>query len=239
MYRINCDALRLGLMPETVNEQSAGQTTRRYDASRRRAAAAQTRTNILDTARGLFLSQGYAATTVAEIARGAGVVPDTVYTVVGRKPAMFRELIELALSGTDQPIPGAQRDYVARMRAEDDARRKLAIYADAVTAIQGRLAPLFLVLRDAAALDGDLRSLWDEITARRAENMRRLAADLVSTGATRTDLTVEEIADIVWTMNSSEYYSMLVTSRGWTSDRFSNWLHDAWCRLLLDPTHAV
>ncbi|EON34276.1 putative transcriptional regulator, TetR family protein [Gordonia terrae C-6] len=235
-------------MPDAVNgrsdgaatSRSPGQHTRRYDTSRRRAAAAQTRSRILDTARGLFLSQGYAATTVAAIARGAAVSPDTVYTVVGRKPAVFRELIELALSGTDQPVPGAQRDYVARMLAEDDARRKLAIYAHAVTAIQGRLAPLFLVLRDAAALDTDLRDLWEEITERRAENMRRLAADLASTGATRTDLTVEEIADIVWTMNSSEYYSMLVTDRGWTPDRFSNWLHDAWCRLLLsDPTHPV
>ncbi|MCR5976232.1 TetR family transcriptional regulator [Gordonia jinghuaiqii] len=220
--------------PDTVaGGRVPGQRARKYDASRRRAAAAQTRAHILDTARELFVTRGYAATTVAEIARRAGVVPDTVYTAVGRKPALFRELIELALSGTDRPVPGARRDYVARMRAEIDARRKLAVYAEAVTAIQGRLAPLFLVLRDAAAADADLRGLWDEITRRRADNMRLLAADLASTGATRTDLTIDEIADIVWTMNSSEYYSMLVTDRGWSEERFAQWLLDAWCRLLL------
>lgn len=223
-------------MSEAVNEQLPEQRPRKYDASRRRAAAARTRVHILDAARELFVTRGYAATTVAEIARRAGVVPDTVYTAVGRKPALFRELIELALSGTDQPVPGAQRDYVARMQAEADARRKLAVYAEAVTDIQGRLAPLFLVLRDAAALDPNLRELWDEITRRRADNMRLLAIDLASTGGTRTDLTVDEIADIVWTMNSSEYYSMLVTDRDWSADRFRQWLFDAWCRLLLaDP----
>ena len=41
---------------------------RRYDATRRRAQAAQTRTTILDAARRLFLEDGYAATTVPRVA---------------------------------------------------------------------------------------------------------------------------------------------------------------------------
>ncbi|MFW0784750.1 helix-turn-helix domain-containing protein [Gordonia sp. CPCC 206044] len=220
----------------TAPEPGAGDTgreTRRYDSTRRRAAAAQTRSRVLATARELFMANGYAATTIADIARGAGVVADTVYATVGRKPALFRELIELALSGTDEPVPGAQREYAVRMRAEPDVRSKLAIYAEAVTAIQSRLAPLFLVLREAAAVDPDLRELWDEITLRRATNMRALAADLASGGQLRADLGVDEVADVIWTMNSSEYYAMLVFDREWQPERFTSWLHDAWCRLLL------
>ena len=64
--------------------------------------------------------------------------------------------------------------------------------------------------------------------------MRLLAADLVATGATRPDLTVEQIADIIWTMNSAEYYALLVLDRGWAPDRFRAFVQDAWCRLLLD-----
>lgn len=206
---------------------------RRYDASGRQRAAAETRLRILDSARDLFVADGYAATTVAAIAGAAGVAVDTVYATVGTKPALFRELIELALSGGDRPVPGAERDYVRRMRDEPDTAGKLAIYAAAVTAIQGRLAPLFRTLDAAAAADGQLAALWQEITDRRVANMRLLAADLAAAGGIRADLTLDEVADIVWTMNGSEYYTRLVTERGWTPERFERWLHDAWCRLLL------
>jgi hypothetical protein len=63
--------------------------------------------------------------------------------------------------------------------------------------------------------------------------MRLLADDLISTNSIRTDLTRNEIADIIWTMNSSEYYAMLVLERGWSPERYETWLLDAWTRLLL------
>jgi AcrR family transcriptional regulator len=207
--------------------------TRRYDSSRRQAAAAETRRRILASARELFLARGYAATTVALIARRADVAPDTVYATVGPKPLLFRELIETALSGDERAVEGSQREYAVRMRAEPLAARKLAIYAHAVTDLQGRLAPLFLVLRNAAASHEELARLWHEITERRARNMRLLADDLLSTGSLRADLSRNEIADVIWTMNSSEYYAMLVFERGWPPARFQTWLLDAWTRLLL------
>ena len=213
-------------MPEDVK-------TRHYDVSRRRAAAAQTRQRILESAGALFREGGYTGTTITAIAERAHVAPDTVYATVGPKPALFRELIETALSGTDRAVEGRDRDYAVRMRAEPDARRKLAIYAEAVTALQGRLAPLFLVLREAAAAHPELGRLWQEITERRSRNMRQLAADVAVSGSLREDLSLDEVADIIWTMNSSEYYAMLVLDRAWTPERFSTWLHDAWCRLLL------
>jgi AcrR family transcriptional regulator len=224
---------KVGTVPPHVNENPQ---PRRYDASGRRRAAAATRARILDAARGCFLRDGYAATTVATIAARAGVAPDTVYASVGPKPKLFRELIENALSGTDHPVPGPERDYVAAMRAEPDQRERLRIYADAVTAIQGRLAPLFLVLREASAADTELAALWREISARRAANMRHLVDDLATAGPLRPDLTREEAADLIWSTNSSEYYAALVHDRHWTAERFAALLHQTWCRLLLpDP----
>lgn len=63
--------------------------------------------------------------------------------------------------------------------------------------------------------------------------MRLLAADLTSTNALRPELTLDEVADIIWTMNSSEYYAMVVHERGWSPERYEAWLYDAWTRLLL------
>ena len=61
------------------------------------------------------------------------------------------------------------------------------------------------------------------------------AADLRATGELRGDLTDDEVADILWSMNSAEYRVLLVGERGWSAERFGAWLADAWTRTLLEP----
>lgn len=207
---------------------------RRYDQTQRAEQAARTRRAVLDAAGELFTRQGYRPTTVGEIAGRAAVSVDTVYATVGRKPAVLRELVETALSGGEQAVPAQQRDYVHRIREAVAAREKVAIYATAVTGIQQRLAPIFLALREAAVTDADCASLWSEISARRARNMREFAADLRETGELRADLSDEEVADIVWSMNAAEYWALLVGERHWSPEQFRGWLTDAWTRLLLE-----
>jgi AcrR family transcriptional regulator len=205
-----------------------------YDASGRKAAAETTRHAILNAARSIFLERGYAGATMSMIAEQAGIALDTVYAAVGKKPALFRLLVETAISGLDEAVPAEQRDYVRAIRAEADAAAKLKIYAAALGAIQPRLAPVFKVLQAAAAQDPDLYALWQEISRRRAANMRLFAQDLAATGQTRGDLSIERIADIIWSMNAPEYFLLLVEQRGWTADEFAQWIADAWMRLLLD-----
>jgi hypothetical protein len=62
---------------------------------------------------------------LAEIAARAEVAVDTVYETAGRKPHLFRELIEAAISGADRAVPALERDYVARVRATPTAVDKL------------------------------------------------------------------------------------------------------------------
>ena len=94
---------------------------RAYDSSSRKEAAKATRQSIFDAARRLFLERGYAGTTMPAIAQAAGVALDTVYATVGKKPTLFRLLIETAISGRDEAVPAEERDYVRAIRAEPDA----------------------------------------------------------------------------------------------------------------------
>lgn len=207
---------------------------RAYDSSSRKEAARLTHQQILDAARNVFLDQGYAAATMPAIAQAAGVALDTVYATVGKKPALFRLLIEMAISGKDGAVPVDERDFVQAIRAETDAAGKLRIYAAALRSIQQRLAPLFRVLQGAAPLDLELAALWQSISQRRAKNMRLFAADLSATGRLRPHLSVARAADIIWSMNSPEFYLLLVEQRGWSPKEFEDWLVDAWIRLLLE-----
>ncbi len=207
--------------------------TRLYRSALRDEQARRTRRAILSAARRLFVARGYAGTTVAAVAAEAGVAVDTVYASIGPKAALFRLLYETAISGTEEALPPEERAYVRRIRAAVTAREKLEVYAAAVAEIAERLAPLDLVLRDAAAGAPELATLRAEIGARRARNMRRFAADLAVTGELRPDLGVDELADVVWATNSAELHAQLVGERGWPPDRFGRWLADTWCRLFL------
>ncbi len=207
--------------------------SRPYDNASRQAQSVETRQRILDVARALIVERGYRAATVSEIARRADVHVDTVYALLGRKPVLLRELIEQAISGTDRAVAAEERDYVKAVMAEPDPSRKLAIYARAMRDIQERMAPLHLALRDASATEPEARQVWQEISDRRAANMRKLVQDLRDSGGLRTDLSIEEAADVVWATNSSELYVLLTAERSWSPDRYESWLADSWCRLLL------
>jgi AcrR family transcriptional regulator len=219
--------------------QSAQKKTamkRAYDSTTRREGAEATRQAILGAAHAIFAERGYAGTTKPAIAQAAGIALDTVYASVGKKPALFALLVETAISGTDVAIPAAERNYVRAIRAEPAAPRKLAIYAAALRRIQERLAPLFRVLQEAAPLDPALGEMWNHIAERRAKNMRLLAQELAATGQLKHGLSVEMAADILWSMNSPEYYLLLVEQRGWKPETLEQWLSEAWCRLLLDES---
>ncbi len=147
---------------------------RAYHSPRRVAAAAATRQAILTAAPSEFLRNGYTATTIAGIARAANVAVDTVYASVGRKPALFRQLIETSIAGQDQAVPVGEGESVRQIRSMATASDKIEVYASTIAAIHQRLAPLFLALREAATANPELGELWAQVADRRARNMREL-----------------------------------------------------------------
>lgn len=216
----------------TVARDVKRTASRNYDNANRRARSDETRTRILDAARTAFTGRGYRATTIAEIARGADVHVDTIYELVGRKPAILRELIERAISGTDRPVEPRDRSYVKAMQAEPDPARKLAIYAGAVRNIQARMAPLLLALRDAATTEPEASQVWQDVSERRARNMRDLVREL-GPGTLRAGLSVDEAGDVIWATAGAELFVLLTVERGWTLEAYERWLADTWSRLLL------
>lgn len=212
-------------MPETSK-------TRTYDASARRASAEQTRDRVLEAARELFVSQGYAQTSVADIAGTAGVSVDTVYAAVGRKPKLVLTVVDMVLAGSSRPKPAEERDYVQEVRAASSARDKVRSYATALGRLMPTVAPLFLALRDAGLTDPDCRAMWEHVSERRAANMLLFAADLRVTGEVREDLTDQQVADLVWSTNGPEWFTAF-TSRGHDPATYAATLADLWARVLL------
>lgn len=64
--------------------------------------------------------------------------------------------------------------------------------------------------------------------------MLLLATHLPEIGGLREGVPVETAADVIWLLNSSEVFLLLVRDRRWDSDFFERWLAETW-KLLLVP----
>jgi AcrR family transcriptional regulator len=206
-------------------------TRRRYDSSGRRERARQARDQIIVTAEDLFLTRGYAATTVAAIAEHARVSVETIYKGFGGKPGLVRAIVTRGLAGAG-PVPAERRSDQIR-DTEADPRRILTAWGAFVTEIAPRTAPILALARDAAAGDPELAALLHEVSAARLERMTVNARGLATAGHLRPGITVEQAADILWVYSSAELYELLVTCRGWHAERYGQFIAEALIAALL------
>jgi TetR/AcrR family transcriptional regulator, regulator of autoinduction and epiphytic fitness len=210
---------------------------RRYESSLRGAQAQSTREAVIAAAGRLFAEQGYAATSIEEIAAAAGVSRATVFTSVGGKPKLLKTALDVAIVGDDEPVSLPERPRSKAIRAEADPRKYLALYAGLVTEMYGRLAAIHEAVRGAAGVDPDARALWESHLAQHRQGAANVISDLVRKGGIRPDLTVEAAADIVWLLGPGAYH-MLVHRRGWSPARFQEWLTETFIGQLLPEEHS-
>ncbi len=208
-------------------------TGRRYDSSGRRERARQTRGQIVDAAEGLFLTDGYAATTVAAIAAAAQVSVETIYKGFGGKPGLVRAIVEKGLAG-EGPEPAEQRSDRIR-DTEPDPRRILTAWGTFTTEIAPRAAPIITLARDAAASDPEVAAVLGQISAARHERMTLNVRRLFDAGHLRPGITIGEAADILWTYSSPELYDLLVRQRGWPAEQYGRFVGQALIAALLPP----
>jgi AcrR family transcriptional regulator len=197
---------------------------RRYDASRRQAQARATRRAVLDAARERFLEQGYARTTIAAVATGAGVSVETVYKAFGNKPGLVKAVFDVAVVGDDEPVPMLQREFVQRNIAEPDPRRKLLAYGEHLAVTAPRIGPVQLVVKEAAATDPGAAAVWEQLQHERLMGMTFFARNLDEGGHLREGVSVEEARDVLWAHNSVELWELLVRLRGWSDERYGRWV---------------
>jgi TetR/AcrR family transcriptional regulator of autoinduction and epiphytic fitness len=212
---------------------TAEPTRRRYDRSRRQEGARQTRRRILSAAEGLFVSQGYAVSTITEVATAAGVAPQTVYAAFGTKRAILKELVDIRIAGNDEPIPVIEQPFVQRIQATTDVRDKFRIFAEHLRAVHERTVEVLAALRAAADSDPDIAELWRTLLDQRRRGQELFAQHLFSTGELRRDLGVPEVADIISTLMDHEIYRVLVRDRGWSPMAWEAWFADLLGRDLL------
>src|SRR6186997_369190 len=123
----------------------ADKVKRRYESPRRRAQADATKRDILAAAQRLFERDGYAATTMAQIAQEAGVALKTVYLAFETKSGLLRALWHLLLRGDEADVPIDRRPWYQEVLAEPDAERALRLGAHQARLVKERAGALLRV----------------------------------------------------------------------------------------------
>ncbi|MEY2438365.1 MAG: hypothetical protein QOF97_3201 [Acidimicrobiaceae bacterium] len=204
---------------------------RPYDGSRRQEQARRARSALLDAALTRFLDQGYTATTVESIATAAGVSAATIYKTYGGKPGLVRALCEQALGGAG-PVPAEQRSDALK-QSEPDPRAVIEGWGLLTAEVAPRVAPILLLLRDAADGDPVAAALHEEVDHNRLTRMAHNASHLAKGGRLRLGVTRTDARDVLWLYSSPELFDLLVRRRGWSVRKYSRFVTDAMIAALL------
>jgi AcrR family transcriptional regulator len=192
-----------------------------------------TRNQIVEAARRLFATRGYAATTLPAIAREAGVSAPTVTAVFGTKAALLEALINLGVRGDAAPAPLVERPWWREMLEEADPRRQLRLHAANVRRIQEGSADIAEIVRGAATADPEIAAVLKQRHRQRFEDTQLVAQSLGRKRALAPGVTVAKAGDLVWALSGAEVYRMLVVERGWSPDEYEEWLASALADSLL------
>lgn len=199
----------------------------------RRRRSSTTREDVLDAAHSLFVADGYTATTVADIAREAGVALQTVYSAVGSKAHLLVALLDRARSdaGIAQIDAAAQAERGAWAVLESGPRVRRAMLEHA--------GDLLRLLAENAATDPEIASTWHELLERAHAGARTAMRALDRHGALRPGLSAEDAADRASALMHPTSLLFLL-DRGWTLDEVEVWLLDTLARTLttLEPPAA-
>jgi len=185
-----------------------------------------TRRRIMETARRLLIQRGYTQVTMQEVAREAGVAYQTVFAQVRTKLQLALELCYSELLHVGETVA-----MLAAARDAGDPEACLRTVGAFARRLYEPCAEVLRFMRESG--DPDLISRYREIGVRRLQLLAELGPQLEQTGRLRPGLTGKAAVDLVWAMAGPEVYEQLVLDRGWTPERFENWLGAAIADLIL------
>ena len=206
---------------------------RPYRSRLRTEQAAQTRLRILEASGDLFAARGYAATTIDAVATHAGVAADTVYATFGNKKGLLSALVDLRVTGSAEGSDVLAGEGPRALRTVPGQREMIAGFAADIVPRIERVRPMLDVLRSAAEIDADIADLGARMQENRFDKMRAFIEWLALAGALLGDMDIDEATTIAWTLTSPDVNRLLRDVRGWSVQRYTDWLSETLARALL------
>jgi AcrR family transcriptional regulator len=192
---------------------------RSYHAPVREQQARQTRERILQAAAASFATNGWLGTTVASVARAAGVTPQAVHLSVGTKPALLIAAVAGAVAGEEDQRALREREPFRTAYDETVALAPRArAFAVGTRRVYERAGALFLVLAQTAPLEPELAALWDRARTDRLSDCRSLVHRAGHRGRE-----ARRRAELLFVQSGPGVHAELI-GLGWSGRGYETWL---------------
>lgn len=185
-----------------------------------------TRQKIVTAAHELFLANGYEATNLKDVAEHAGVAVQTIYFVFRNKRTLFKEVVDTAIAGDDEPVATMERAWFRDACAAPTATELLKVLVRGSRKVLGRVAPMTPLIESASASDPEIAALWPSEKDPRYTVLRAAAEALVSKPGARSGMSAETAADKLFGLLSPQLYLIFVHERSWPPLDWENWVYE-------------
>jgi len=178
--------------------------------------AADTRTAILDAARALFEAEPYTSVGMEAVAKRAGVSRQAIYLHFASKAdlltALHRRINELDVE------PAMRKVWKC-----PDALRGLDVFVSSSAQATPKILGIFNALSAAARVEPVAEATFEPPREGRYADCERMARWLGDDGVLADGVSVQEAADVLFTIVSIPAYEMFVLTRGWSPRRWTTW----------------
>jgi len=189
-----------------------------YKSLVRERQADDTRRRIVEATRRLLESEGYAGMTIEAIAQRAEVSAQTVYAIFKSKTGILAELINQSSFGP------TYQELVEQALSTHDPEERLRLAARIARQIHETQSATFDLLRGAGVVAPELAALEQRRECVRYERQESTAILLRDSGRLRAGLDYSTARDLFWMFTSRDIFRMLVRERGWSAQRYEDWL---------------
>jgi AcrR family transcriptional regulator len=170
-----------------------------------------------------FCDQGYAGTTMAQIADDAGLAVQTVYFAFHTKSALLSRAVDFAVLGEDEPLPPERQPWYRMMVAEPDLKEAIRHFVDGVGHVTRRVIPIERAARVAADGDPETKRVLDVHEQWRAEGYVAALEILRGKGDLAPGMSLARGTDLLLLLVGPDAYAYLVHDRGWSHAEWVDW----------------
>ena len=212
-------------MAEVVNPESD-----RTDL--RAARVAETEVKLLRAAKELFVRDGYASTTLAAVARRAGLSARIVYVRFGSKADLLKRLIDVTIAGDTRDLDITERDWFRIAVTAPTLEERVAAVAAGGRQLMERTGDVIGVAQQAAPVEPMIAAAAQAGREATRDGIRHICDQAAQDGLLPLGTDTSWLADTLGLLAGPETYLLITSTLGWDPDTYQNWYHTTWHRLI-------
>ena len=166
--------------------------------------------------------------TIEAIAERAEVSAQSVYAIFKSKTGILAELVDQSSFGVDY------ENLVRQALDTTDPEARLKFAARIARQIHESQVAMFDLLRGAGVVAPKLAKLEQQRECVRYERQESTMIVLRDSGRLRPELDYQTARDVFWMLTGRDVYRMLVRERGWSPQKYEEWLGDTLIKNLLN-----